>query len=623
MFKKIYDYSTEGISNLNNIVLFMNLWKDSVSNRASFLFFSDEYETNFINYSDIENFSVDKFGSHDYFRIFEKMIFLKLLKAVNDRNISVQNSVDIVKQRENSIWYQEFKVAYETLIFASKFIKTYDEINFDTLNSSEEFLNAYATSWFYCDLYYRKFMYSSSLITFPSNDLDELKQKIERLYSNQFLLTGNNKFQTILSRTSEWNFSGIKKQSQFYNQYVSDYREQNKKVAVIISDAFRYECGYEFATEINSQNRYMANLGFVASSLPSYTALGMASLLPNNSTSFVENNSENNKISVYVDGKDSSGLLNRKNILQTAVERSDAFKYDEYITKSVSELREITRNNDVIYIYHNKIDLDGDRRDSEANTFEACEKTILELKNLISKLASANFTQFVVTADHGFIYTEGAVHDSDFVENPFTADDVLMKKSRFVIGHNLTENNSFMNYKAEEVGVDGNFEIAIPKSINRLSISGSGNRFVHGGASLQEIVVPVIRIKKTRIDDVSKVDVDIIRVSSDVITTGQLNFSLYQNDVCNENVHGRTLKIGLYSEDSILLSDVYEKTFDSTSQNTNSREQSINLILSQKSNDYNNKSVFLRLEEKVENSSLYRVYKEKRFRINKTFETDF
>lgn len=45
----------------------------------------------------------------------------------------------------------------------------------------------------------------------------------------------------------------------------------------------------------------------------------------------------------------------------------------------------------------------------------------------------------------------------------------------------------------------------IPKSINRLRLKGSGSRFVHGGATLQEVVIPVISINKKRQSDVGKV----------------------------------------------------------------------------------------------------------------------
>ena len=57
-----------------------------------------------------------------------------------------------------------------------------------------------------------------------------------------------------------------------------------------------------------------------------------------------------------------------------------------------------------MYIYHNQIDATGDKRESEERVFEAVEATLAELVEIIKKLANANYTNMLITADHGFIY---------------------------------------------------------------------------------------------------------------------------------------------------------------------------------------------------------------------------
>ena len=44
----------------------------------------------------------------------------------------------------------------------------------------------------------------------------------------------------------------------------------------------------------------------------------------------------------------------------------------------------------------------------------------------------------------------------------------------------------------------GDLDILIPNSINRLRVKGAGSHFVQGCASLQEIVVSVVRVGKSR-----------------------------------------------------------------------------------------------------------------------------
>ena len=73
----------------------------------------------------------------------------------------------------------------------------------------------------------------------------------------------------------------------------------------------------------------------------------------------------------------------------------------------------------------------------------------------------------------------------------------------------------------------------IPKSINRLRLKGSGSRFVHGGATLQEVVIPVVSINKKRRGDITAVDIDIISGGNRTITTGQLAVTFYQTESIN------------------------------------------------------------------------------------------
>jgi bisphosphoglycerate-independent phosphoglycerate mutase (AlkP superfamily) len=77
--------------------------------------------------------------------------------------------------------------------------------------------------------------------------------------------------------------------------------------------------------------------------------------------------------------------------------------------------RALVRDNDVVYVYHNLIDKTGDTRDTEERVFAAAEETLEELLRLMKKLANANASNLVVTADHGFIYQHHPLQDSDFL----------------------------------------------------------------------------------------------------------------------------------------------------------------------------------------------------------------
>ena len=90
---------------------------------------------------------------------------------------------------------------------------------------------------------------------------------------------------------------------------------------------------------------------------------------------------------------------------------------------------------------------------------------------------------------------------------------------------------------------------------------------MHGGAALQEVVVPVVSINKKRRSDISFVDVDFLRGSSTIITSGQLAVAFYQTEPVTEKLQPRQLRAGIYTQGGDLISDVHDLSFDLTSEN--------------------------------------------------------
>ncbi len=165
---------------------------------------------------------------------------------------------------------------------------------------------------------------------------------------------------------------------------------------------------------------------------------------------------------------------------------------------------------------------------------------------------------------------------------------------------------------------------AIPKSIKRLRLHGSGSRYVHGGASLQEVVIPLIRVNKTRGPDTELVGVDIIRSSSTfTITSGQFSVVFYQTEPVSGKVLSRQLQAGIYSQDGTLLSDLHNLNFDLTSENSREREVPVRFVLSRKADAANNQTVYLKLEEQVQDTSHYKEYKTMPYQLRRSFTSDF
>ena len=115
-----------------------------------------------------------------------------------------------------------------------------------------------------------------------------------------------------------------------------------------------------------------------------------------------------------------------------------------------------------------------------------------ELKTLrvaISLLQKQGFNHVVIATDHGFFMNRQAV-EGDVCPKP--AGDWYITHDRMALGSGNVDDHHFM-VSASHVGVNGDFShIAGPGTMAAYS---KNILYFHGGASLQECVVPVMEIK--------------------------------------------------------------------------------------------------------------------------------
>ena len=300
-------------------------------------------------------------------------------------------------------------------------------------------------------------------------------------------------------------------QQKFYNTKVEPYLQKKNKVFVIISDALRYECGVELTSQILAENkkkdRFSATISSMLSSLPSYTQLGMASLLPHKELSIKDKNDI-----VFVDDKSSSGTANRDKILKSYDENAMAIGYEDFLKYKRDEGRALVKECSVVYIYHDEIDKMGEK--NEIKTFDAVQSTFESIIKIIKQISNFNGSNMLITSDHGFLYTNQATLDSEFCK--VNSNGAIKSNRRFIIGKNLERGTCVSKYSGADLGIGGYNEYLIPKSINKIRVQGGGNRFVHGGASLQELVIPLIEvnIKKGKSSNIQDVNVDITPLRS-------------------------------------------------------------------------------------------------------------
>lgn len=619
LFKSCYAMGTDGQVKLTgDALVFLKRWKDSRQ-------FENCFETLSAECADVLNIEQDLAKRDlpdlielDYFRLIDQKIISDLVRAVASRTLSSGDVALWVRQRRQGHWYREFRHLYEAIDYAAQFLQTLGEVKLE-MDSLAGGVERYCRAWYRLDQLYRKFTYHVRM-SGQASLMETLTEQIENLYSNNYLLKLGDSFQTFVDSAIKWEASPVRRQREFFEHWVRPFLRKDNKVCVIISDAMRYEIGEELLTLIRQEDRYSAEIEPALSMLPSYTQLGMAALLPNKELAIADNETG----TVLVDGQSSQGTANRTKILQAALNGSgQAIAAEDFMAMNRDDSRELLKANQVLYIYHNRIDHTGDKMHSEGQAFEAAEQTLDDLLKLVKKLTAANANNLLITADHGFIYQHREIAESDFLGVEPEGEVVLYRDRRFILGKKLKPSQGLHTFKSERLGLCCDVEVQIPKSINRLRLKGSGSRFVHGGASLQEVVIPVIKINKKRQSDVTAVDIDILRGASSVITSGQLAVTLYQAGPVTDKIQPRVLRAGIYSETGELISDSHDLVFDLTSENPRERELQLRFVLSRKADEANGHEVILRLEEKHAGTSHFKEYKSLRYMMRRSFTSDF
>lgn len=446
--------------------------------------------------------------------------------------------------------------------------------------SCEALYLAYETELYRFDSAYRHYMTAARKAHI--NMLRELDEAVETCYSQWFITQLARNWSERLeaeSLLSHWAIQKIPNQQHFYPHWVQPRFDEarSRRIVVIISDAFRYEAAVELRERIDAKRYSKATLGSQLGVLPSYTTLGMASLLPHKDLAYREGGGDD----VFVDGMSTKGTVARNKVL--AAHDGIAVTAEQVKAWSRDAGREALRNQQLVYVYHNAVDARGDSASTETETFDAVEQAIEELDELARKiLMHFNTSTVIITADHGFLFQQSKLETADKTDLSDIPATVIKSKKRYVIGPSLPANKDVWHGNTKHTaGTSSDTEFWIPKGANRFHFVG-GARFVHGGAMPQEIVVPVLVVNQLRgekAEQRSRRKVEVISARSSLKMVNNIQrFDLLQTEAVSDRVLPITLSIGIYDNDQLISSEE-TVTFDCRTDSMSERTKQVRLSL--------------------------------------------
>lgn len=524
-----------------------------------------------------EKVAITDLADTECFPCVNESILMRLMSDINNHLIETQTITSMVEKRRAMVWSDTVSYYFDAVLQVANMQSFYKEFSgsFHEVEAKQVW-KLYTEKYYKMDTYYRLYhlAFTKSLKE-STPELDDLLKQVtevvEGLYTNWYL----GKLGENWSNASEEQLANegfiyeVAKQQDFYDDKV---RSSDTRVFVIISDALRYEVAASLSEQLKRETQAKVELQNVQGIFPTITKFGMAALLPHNElTAQVRND----KLTVLIDG----GLTEsnyRDKILKNYNPESVAVKYKDIIAMKRPERNEIIKGKEVVYIYHDTIDEAS--HTSDTAVFPACEDAISEIKNLIRVIVNDfSATKIMITADHGFLYTYSPLQENDKVDKFSFKNKEIEYGRRYAV----LEKGAKPDYLMPVKFMNEEFEGYTPRESIRIKMNGGGLNFVHGGSSLQEMVVPVIEycplrnnakeyLRNKQKYDTQPVTLNLLS-SSKKISNMIFSLSFYQKEAVSDNRKPATYLLYFVDSNGTQISDTQKIIADKTSDNGQDR----------------------------------------------------
>ncbi|XOV89808.1 MAG: PglZ domain-containing protein [Pseudomonadota bacterium] len=279
-----------------------------------------------------------------------------------------------------------------------------------------------------------------------------------------------------------WPIVGRLANGDVFDQLVAPKLQQSRtKVAYMMVDALRYELGVELGKRLAEDGKVEVKPALAQ--LPSITPVGMASLLPGASSGLRLVKNESGYIP-FIDDQPVANVGQRMEILRKRYgQRFQEGRLEEYVRNRF----EIEDDVELLVLRSVEIDSHFENHPDTAPT--EIINALKRIRVAVHKLKAAGFHEVVIATDHGFFMNTHAGAGDTCSKLP---GDWLSEHQRCLLGEGSSDSHHYM-LSAEKAGIRGDFaSIAGPLT---MAPYRSGMLYYHGGASLQECVVPVITLK--------------------------------------------------------------------------------------------------------------------------------
>ncbi len=424
-------------------------------------------------------------GKRDTFPFEERTFLSNAIAAYLAEEIDTVRAV--LAQHERSVWTGkgESRAQWDLVRSALELSLACEDLDRQLPNHSqdlERLLAFYTGSLREVDRLHREFEQAVSDFEWQDvqNLMGPIKQQARKTYGKLV-----ERMQLLFTRhlqSTGWPLPAYLSNADVFDRIVAPKLQHNgHRVAYFMIDALRFELGVALEKQLAEDG--VVELQPALAALPSVTPVGMASLLPSAGQQLRLTNVDGSMVPTLGDQP-----------ITTVVHRMEVFRKRYGQRFAEGRLEDFVRNKfdfgqDIDLLVLRAVEIDSHFENHPDTAPAEITNALKRIRVAVHKLIERGFHEVVIATDHGF-----------FMNTHAGAGDVCAKPSgnwvaihdRCALGDGAADAHHFV-LAADKLGIRGDFaKLAGPLS---LAAYRNGLLYYHGGASLQECVVPVITMQ--------------------------------------------------------------------------------------------------------------------------------
>jgi len=252
--------------------------------------------------------------------------------------------------------------------------------------------------------------------------------------------------------------------------------------ALVYLDACRLEIGKRLAEILNSGEPVQrAKVLIAAAPTPTITELGMAFALPLRRDSLQVSLTPDGKrfrVSAEGFGGDLAVAEDRRKLLSAKIGAKECLSVADVLEGG--KLKSVGKSRKPVVVLGTELDTEGHEGQL---MLKGADEHLERYAKAVRALRDAGYRRVIIATDHGFFHWQPAKDERDD-EKP--SGELLWQSRRAMVGHDLSHMSA--------IGLpvtQSDLVAMVPRSVNAFKTYG-GLGYFHGGATLQESIVPVI-----------------------------------------------------------------------------------------------------------------------------------